>query len=306
VDVRRLLILRTVAHSGSLAAAARELGWTQPAVSQHVRALERETGLPLVVRGSRGVVLTEAGRVLLGHADAVAARLRAAEDELAELAGLRAGTVRLAAFPSASATLVPAALRELARRRPGLAVELVDAEPPEAVELVASGGADAALVFDYDSAGRTVAGRPYLTARPLWADPVRVVLPAGHRHAGRRRLALADLAADRWVSGCPRCRAHLDEVCRDAGFSPDVRHSTDDYVVVQALVAQGLAVALLPALAVAAFRDPGVRVVATPDAGARHLGVVHHAEATGAPALAAVLEAFGRGRAADWEDGADE
>src|SRR5689334_81863 len=101
MDARRLTVFATVARAGSMGAAARELGWTQPAVSQHVRALERQLRVPLVVRGSRGVVLTDAGRLLLAHADAVAARLRTAEAELGALADARAGSVRLATFPTA-------------------------------------------------------------------------------------------------------------------------------------------------------------------------------------------------------------
>lgn len=115
-DPRRLLVFREVARAGSLAGAARVLGWTQPAVSQHVRRLEEAAGTPLVVRAGRGVALTEAGRVLLRHADAVADRLDAAEQDLAALAGLQTGRVRVAAFPTAAAVLTD--LRAWAERAP--------------------------------------------------------------------------------------------------------------------------------------------------------------------------------------------
>ncbi len=281
MDVRRVEIFRVVAHAGSLAAAARQLHVTQPAVSQQVAALERQVGSPLIVRTTRGIRLTEAGTVLLVHADAVAARLRSATEELAGLAALDAGTIRLAAFPSAAATLVPAALVALPA---GLEVRLQEAEPPEALSSVRSGEVDAALVFAY--AWSADLG-PDLVATALTEDPVRVVLPAGESFGG-----LAGLASRRWVSGCPRCGEHLLRVCAAAGFVPDVRHSTDDYVVVQALVAAGIGVALLPELALRAFRHPGVEVHPGAQAGARSVSLVQHAETARTPALQALVRAL--------------
>lgn len=283
-----MLIFRTVARTGSIAGAARELGWTQPAVGHHLRLLEREARCPLVVRRSRGVQLTEAGRALLEHADAVAARLHAAEEELAAHAQLRAGTVRIAAFPSATAVLVPRALAALALRMPGVEVRIVEAEPPEAVAMTRDGRADLALVFHYpESAPALPAGS---VERPIGTEEVRLVLPAGHRLAGAPIVPLAELRAERWVAGCARCSEHLHRVCARAGFTPDKRHSTDNYVVVQALVASGLAVSLLPALALESHRDPGVAVARTDLAGHRALGVVHHEEAVRSPGVAAAVD----------------
>ena len=150
LDARRVLIFRDVARAGSISAAARALGWTQPAVSQHLARLERDAGAPLLLRGPGGVTLTESGRVLLGRADAVAAELHLADEELAALAQLRGGRVRLVAFPSAAATLVPEALGTLAERHPEVTVGLDEAEPPEAMAAVAAGDADLAVVFGYD------------------------------------------------------------------------------------------------------------------------------------------------------------
>ena len=141
MDPRRLLVFREVGRAGSLAGAARALGWTQPAVSQHVRRLEADTGTPLVVRAGRGVALTEAGRVLLRHADAVAERLAAAEQDLAALSGLVAGQVRVGAFPTAAAVLLPPVLADLLGRAPRLDVRFVELEPPEAEAAVRSGEA---------------------------------------------------------------------------------------------------------------------------------------------------------------------
>lgn len=281
IDVRRLLVLREVARGGSLSEGARRLGWTQPAVSQHLQALERGAGVPLVLRGPGGVTLTEAGEALLRRADAVAAELHAAEEEVAALAQLRAGRVRLQCFPSAAATLVPVAVRALADRHPDVAVGLVEAEPPEALPAVAAGDADLAVVFGYDGPPADL-GR--LVWRPLLSEPVHLVLPPGE--AARPLAALAD---HDWIGGCERCRVHLVDCCAAAGFEPALRHTTDDYVVVQALVARGLGVTALPASALEAYRHPDVQVLPEPALGRRDVGVVHRPGADQVPATAALL-----------------
>ncbi len=289
VDVRRVLIFRTVARAGSIAGGARRLGWTQPAVSQHLRQLEREVRCPLVIRQPRGVRLTEAGHALLAHADALAARLHSAEEELAALATLRAGTVRLAAFPSASATLVPPALAELATSHPGLDVQLMEAEPPEALDRVRAGEADMAVVFAYPETEPLLTRE--LTMRPIGEDPIKVVLPAEHPLAGGDRVELSALREERWVAGCARCREHLRHVCARSGFQPDTRHATDDYVVAQALVADGLAVTLLPQLALRSYRHPKVAVLDA-EASSRQLMIIHHRESIRTPAIAASVTAI--------------
>lgn len=287
MDPRRVLLFRAVARAGSLSGAARELGWTQPAVSQQLQRLEREVGSPLVLRSTRGVTLTESGTVLLQRADAVAGALHMAGEELAALADLRGGRVRLVAFPSASATLAPAALGRLARDHPGIEVALVEAEPPEAWAAVRAGEADLALVFGYD-------GPPPddgdLTWLPLAIEPVDLVLPPGHPHGARRAVRLEALADETWIGGCPRCRQHLVDRCRAAGFDPRLSHETDDYVAVQALVAAGLGVTLLPRSALRAFRNPEVVVRESPVLGHRHVGLVHRPGAEQVPATRALVE----------------
>ncbi|MER8188444.1 LysR family transcriptional regulator [Kitasatospora sp. NPDC094015] len=288
MDPHRLLIFREVARTESIAAAARRLGWTQPAVSQHLRRLERQAGLPLVVRHSRGIRLTEAGATLLRHADAIATRLHAAEDDMAALADLAAGTVRLAAFPSACATLVPTAMTNLARHRPGLEIRMTQCEPPAATTLVTSGEADLAVLFSHDS--RLPDHGPDLQLIPLTDDPVRLVVPTGHP-AATAAAPLTCLASTPWIAGCPSCATHLAHTCEAAGFSPDVQHSTDDYVVVQNLVARGLGVALLPQLALDAYHHPDVRALplATTE---RALYLLCHREALQIPAVAETVRAL--------------
>jgi DNA-binding transcriptional LysR family regulator len=283
MDPKRLLIFRAVARAGSISAAARELGWTQPAVSQHLRALERSAGCALLLRGATGVQLTEPGRVLLSRADALAVQLHLAEEELADLTSLRRGRVRLAAYPSAAATLVPRAVAGLRERHPDVDVELTEAEPPQAMALVAAGDVDLALVFTYDEPPDG------LGWRPLGDEPVALVVGGDHWAAARRRLTLADLADEPWVVGCERCRAHAVRVCAEAGFAPRVRHVSDDYVVVQNLVAVGLGVTLLPRSALEAYRHPDVAVREHASYGTRRFGLVHRDGADTVPATAALV-----------------
>lgn len=286
-----MLVFRTVARAGSLSAAARDLGWSQPAVSQQLQHLEREVGGPLVVRSSRGVTLTEAGSLLLSRADAVAGELHMAAEELASLAELRGGRVRLVAFPSAAATLAPAALSLLSRDHPGVEVALVEAEPPEAWASVREGEADVALVFGYDGPPPD-ATRPGgdLTWLPLAVEPVDLVLPPDHPVARRRAVRLADLSDATWIGGCSRCRQHLIDRCRDAGFEPRLAHETDDYVAVQALVAAGLGVTLLPRSALVAYRHRDVAVRSSPTLGDRHVGLIYRPGAEQVPATRAFVE----------------
>lgn len=289
LDPKRLLVFREVARAGSLTGAARALGWTQPAVSQHLAALEREVRVPLVLRGPAGTRLTEAGEVLLRRADAVAAELHAAGEELAALAQLRGGRVRLQAHPSAAATLVPEAVRALAAAHPEVQVGLVESEPPEALAAVTAGDCDLALAFGYDAAP---VGLGTLAWRALLTEPVHLVVPADGSPTGPdngRAVTLADLAGADWIGGCERCRVHLVDCCRSVGFEPSLRHETDDYVVVQNLVARGLGVTALPQSALTAYRHPGVRVVEEPALGQRVVGVAYRPGADQVPATAALL-----------------
>jgi molybdate transport repressor ModE-like protein len=289
LDVRRLRILREVARTGSVSGAARALDYTQPAVSHHLARLEAEVGTPLLVRAGRGVRLTEAGTALVAHADVLLARLADAEEEVAAIAGLHAGRVRAASFPSGSATLVPAALVALRERHPGIDASFVEAEPPGSIELLAAGDVDLALAFAYDeSSVPPPSGHEVVE---LLADDVLAVLPAGHARAGNGTLDLAVLAGETWIAGCPRCRGHLLHACAGAGFAPRIAHETDDYVTVQALVAAGLGVALLPGLALRALRRDDVAVLALAVPAPRHVVAVVPAPPR-PPATDALLDAL--------------
>lgn len=301
VDPRRLLIFREVARRGSLSAAATALGWTQPAVGQHVQRLERDLGLALALRSTKGITLTEAGVRLLSHADAVASRLAAAGQEMDALRTLRTGRLRLAAFPSAAAALLPTALGRMAAEAPGLDVRLTELEPPEALAAVLVGDIDLAVIFHHPSTDSPDL-HPDLVIHALGEDPVLAVLPARHPYwppdGSRGSLNLASLAGERWIAGCLRCRTHLQALARSAGFQPDVRHTTDDYVVVQKLVAAGLAVALLPALAVAAAPNDQVATVGINGNPVRQISLAHRKEASPVPAVRTAVHALTAGHEA--------
>ncbi len=286
MDPRRLLVFREVARAGSLAGAARVLGWTQPAVSQQVRRLEAETGTPLVVREGRGVALTDAGRVLLRHAEGIADRLAAAEQDLAALTGLAAGVVRIVAFPTAAAVLVPPALAALREAAPALEVHFTELEPPEAEAAVRGGAADLGIVFRHEGDVDPVPGD--LLREPLARHPVQAVVPAGRAAPA----TLADMRDEAWIAGCARCRRHLLRCARQAGFVPAVRFATDDHVVVQRLVARGLGVALLPSWALAVSPQPGVAAVDLPGVDGRVVESLVRPDARQVPAVAAALGAL--------------
>jgi DNA-binding transcriptional LysR family regulator len=301
LDVIRLRVLVAVARHGSVTAAARALNYAQPSISHHIARLEAETGARLLQRAGRGVRLTEAGRLLAERAEEIIGRLDAAEAELAAHVGLREGRVRLAAFPSALGTIVPAAAARLEAETPGMDLMLTEAEPPEALRMLRAGYVDVALVFQHYQADADPAP-PDPTdegtrGRLLLDEPVHLVTPAPGGPAGggapaADHLAEAGLAAyaeHRWIAGCERCRSYLIRQCGRAGFTPKVAFTTDDYVAVQALVAAGLGVTTLPGLCLRAARHPGI--VATPLPGARrHVFAVTYGDPPDPPATARLID----------------
>ncbi|WP_426560770.1 LysR family transcriptional regulator [Angustibacter sp. McL0619] len=250
IDVNALRVVRAIGDEGGFTAAANALGYSQPAVSQLVRRLEQRIGTPLVERHGRSVRLTEAGQVLARHAVTVQAALDTADEEIAAITGLRAGRVRVMAFPSSSASVVPRALADLRARHPGLQVTFSEGEPPQSLAALRSGECDVAVAFTYPGtgAGRDVDDLAGLLTVPLLDDELHVVLPADHPLADQRRIGLDQLRDQPWIAGCPRCRGHLMSLAERDGFTPRVEFETDDYVAVMGLVAEGLGVALVPGL----------------------------------------------------------
>ncbi|WHM31254.1 LysR family transcriptional regulator [Streptomyces sp. BPPL-273] len=296
IEARHLRVLRAVASTGSFSAAGRELGCTQPAVSQQMKALESSVGTPLLVRTGREMRLTQAGEALVRHAAGIIAGLTAAEEEVAAIAGLRAGRVRLVSFPSGSSTLVPTALAALRAAHPGTRVSLEEAEPPNSVELLREGDCDVALAFRYEGAAGAEEWDD-LVVRPLLTDRLVALVPEGHllaRAESAGPVAIGELARESWIAGCPRCRGQLVEVCEGAGFSPRIDFATDDYPAVVGLVGAGLGVAVLPQLAVESVRPRGVRTVALEPAVRREIVALSLPDLAQVPAVAATLDELAR------------
>jgi DNA-binding transcriptional LysR family regulator len=277
LDPRRVLTFREVARQGSFSRAADTLSLTQSAVSQQVAALERQLGLRLLHRGRGGVRPTAAGETLLEHAGALADRLALASAQLGELIGEERRALRLGAFPSALATIVPAAVSRLLAREPGLEVSLVEGGQEALVAGVRDGALHLALCFqDAALPRREHAGT---RRRDLHEEPMLAVLPPRHRLARRTSVRLADLAHDTFVA--PSRDGIIARACRAAGFEPSIPIVSSDPLAVRAVVQAGLAVSVTSHLLAAQLH--GVRLVplegaprrviyaVLPDAGARAL-----------------------------------
>ncbi|MFI6286965.1 LysR family transcriptional regulator [Streptomyces sp. NPDC051018] len=288
IEARHLRVLRAVATTGSFSAAARALGCTQPAVSQQMKALEASAGTPLLIRTGREMRLTQAGEALVRHASGILAGLTAAEEEVAAIAGLRAGRVRLVSFPSGSSTLVPTALAALRAAHPGTRVSLVESEPPRSVEMLRDGDCDVALAFRYTGAERD-AEWDDLIVRPLLTDRLVGLVPEQHPLAESGTVSIGDLADEPWIAGCPRCRRRLVEVCEAAGFTPRIDFATDDYPAVIGLVAAGLGVAVLPELALESVRPKATRTVVVEPRVTREIVALTLPDLAQVPAVAATL-----------------
>lgn len=293
MDLTRLAVLAAFQRTGSVTRAAEELHYSQPTVSHHLHRLEVETGAVLFTRVGRALVLTSEGERLAQRAAEILGLVARAHSELDAATNLQRGQVALGGFPSAVATLGPHILTQLAVQHPGLSVELRECEPPEAEQLLVEGGIDLALVF-------TFPGQPHsetVTSEGLGVDPLYLVTPLGSSmQSGARDAdgavpprALAAFARSPWLAGCERCRTHMVSTCGRAGFAPQITFASDDYVAIQALVAVGHGVTMLPRLALEAHRHPGVEV--TPVAGAaRNVALLSLGAPPLPPALAATAD----------------
>ncbi|SFP67055.1 DNA-binding transcriptional regulator, LysR family [Amycolatopsis arida] len=292
MDIGRLRTLREFADRGSVTAAARALHCTPSAVSQQLRALQAEVGLPLTEPAGRGLRLTDAGRALVARADEVLAAVARAESELDTYRRSPRGRVRLALFPSAGLLLLPGLLHRLAGHdRLELDVRDVDMPPAEVPGLVAD--------YDVVVAHRDEYSAPFDSGRmevvPLLREPLDVVLPPGHPLAARKRVDLSELAEERWI--CADVGFPVDDVLRSlavrTGVRPRVVYRINDFQVIEALVAAGHGTALLPRYTLAGADER--RLACRPLAGIRAARLVEAVARTGAfdrPAVAAVLAAL--------------
>lgn len=263
LDLTRLRVFREVASRRSFSGAAETLDYTQSAVSQQVSKLERDVGLTLIERASRPVGLTEAGETLFARTDVIFGEVASAESELRALAGLEAGKLRLGAFATACATLLPGAITRFAERHPGVAVGLSEMEPDVARRRLRAAEIDLAVTYrfcDFDDPTSDDGLEDFAVAR----DPFVLALPQGHRLARKASLRLAELSDEPWLGAPARgssagYRDFLIRLCRKAGFEPSIAFEPEDLWTGRAIVAAGLAVGLIPQLAFT-VPHPGVAI----------------------------------------------
>nr|BFD87923.1 LysR family transcriptional regulator [Streptomyces sp. Xyl84] len=287
-DSRHIRTFHAVVGAGTYSGAAASLGYTQPAVTQQMKALERTVGSPLFVRVGRRMRLTEAGETLARHAEAILTSLSVAQEQVTAITRLRSGRVRVCAFPSANATVVPEALARLAADHPGIRVQLLEDEPPDSLERLTRGACDITLAFTYPGLHESVPDE--VVEIPLLEDQLTVLMPVGHPLARRRAVRLADLAEERWIAGCPRCRTNFLHECAELGFAPDIAYTTDDGLVVQSLVAEGLGVAMMPGLVLSFLRLDRVAGRALEPAVRRRISAYVLREHLRVPATALVVD----------------
>lgn len=292
LDVRRILLFAEVARRGSVTAAARALNYTPSAVSQQISRLEAEAGQPLLERHARGVALTDAGRALAIRGERIERELKAADNELADFAGLRAGTLRVGTFPTVGASLLPSVVIAFREAHPDVRLTVRSARIAGLWSMLENREIELSLMWDYDWCR---IDREDATVIPIRDDPPALLVSDGHPLASRPWATLAEVAEDPWITRAdhhPVAEA-LERSCRAVGFEPQIAYEAHDYQEAQAMVATGIGVALAPMLALDGSIRPGVSVLPLrPPAPVRRILLVSmsdHSFTPAAQAFAALL-----------------
>jgi DNA-binding transcriptional LysR family regulator len=281
LNLVHLRVLAAVERHGSVTEAAKELQYSQSSVSHHLARLEAATGVKLIQRVGRGIRLTPEGQLFASRATEIVGRVDAATNELAAQVGLQSGRVRLAANASVLSTLVPKAAATLAHAHPGLELSLVDRHPVEGLQALRRGEVDVALIYRHAD-------------DPVEEDGFRLVHVTDdsiYLVSQRPDDSIANHRHSAWIGGCERCRVELFTVCRQDGFTPRIAFSSDEIVVVQALVAAGIGVATLPGLALQAHRRSDIHtseITSFP----RQIYAVTYGEPPDPPATIALIQAI--------------
>ncbi len=300
LDVHRLRVFRSVVASGSIQAAANNLGYTPSAVSQHVTALQRETGLALISRVGRGIEPTAAGRALALEIDGVLSRLGEVESVVGDLRAGRTGSLSIAYFASVGSAWMPTVVATMMAEFPSVRLDLalredVPTDPGERPDLQIA-------------VEQGAIHRPGLVAQHLLDDPYVAVLPSGHPLAERDEIDLVELAGERWVDNDFArgwCRRNLIEACHAAGFSPPFHVEAHDYPTATAFVAAGIGVTVLPTLGARQLPPGVVAVPVTSPTPVRSIYALVREGVADTPAVRTVLRVLSRlgaqaaGRAAD-------
>jgi DNA-binding transcriptional LysR family regulator len=293
LGIWRLQLLREVARRGTIKAAAAAMSVTPSAVSQQLKLLELEAGVPLLEPHGRRVRLTDAGQMLVRHADAITAAIAAAESELAATRDAISGTLRVAAFPTAARVMMPRVLASLGARHPELRLTFRDLETDESLLALQMDEIDLAVVDEYDDRSRIRA--PGVETIAILRDPLYVAFPPG-RTPPAGRVRLTDLASESWIMDTEASTIFqvIARACERAGFEPHIRAQCKDYGVIHALVGSGLGMAILPGLALH-DRPGSLRVTRTSPPLERTVFAAVRPERRAHPAVAAMLaelEAF--------------
>ncbi len=297
LDVRRLRLLRELAHRGTIAAVAQALSFTPSAVSQQLSALEREAGLPLLERSGRRVVLTPAGRNLVRHAETVLEQLERAAAELASARQGLAGPLRIGTFASAGRTIIPAALIALARQHPGLEPMISEIDPADVADALRAGDLEVALIHEYDFAAagpepglatEALCTEAMYLASPASEDPLDEPDPPDEPGPGAPIGRWRDWP---WITATPgtMCQQMTVRACQAAGFTPRTRHRVDDFSTTLTLVAAGQGVALVPQLGLGDL-PPGVMLTRLPLS--RRTKIAYRSGADRHPAVATITAAL--------------
>lgn len=274
LDIRRLQVLLAVVEEGSVTGAAASLGYTPSAISQQLLRLEREAGQPLLDRHARGMTPTDAGLVLATHARKILRQLAAAEADLAEVAGVRRGSVTLGTFPTVGSSFLPLAVRRYRELYPNISLTISSGREDTLVRMLEDGTVAMSLLWDYEWQR---IDNDELVLTELFTDPTVLLVGSNHRLARRRNVRMSDLASEPWIiraGGHPVVEV-LDRSAVAAGFTPTIAFQANDYQEAQAMVSVGLGIALAPRTATV-NQHPDVRVVSLGDtAPSRRVLVAH-------------------------------
>ncbi|MFI9505186.1 LysR family transcriptional regulator [Nocardia sp. NPDC052566] len=281
LDVRKLRLLRELAHRRTIAAVAEALSYTPSAVSQQLTALERETGVPLLERTGRRVTLTAAALTLVEHTETILAALERAAADLATAGAALTGTLRIGAFPTAVRTILSPTLVALSRDHPGLELMVTELDPATAPAALRAETLDVALVQAYDYV--PAEPDPALDTEPLLRETIYLAALTGDPLPAHRNAP--------WILSTPGTLCHTMTVraCQAAGFTPRVRHHADDFSTVLALVAANQGIALVPELGA---RTPPPNVVLTPLPAHRTTHLAYRRGTATHPAIAAARTAL--------------
>lgn len=292
IDLDALASLRAVHLEGSVVSAAASLGFTPSAISQQIKRLERQAGVSLLERVGRGVVLTGEGRQLVDRGARLLGDLEEIESSLHQQAGTVTGTIRLVAFSTAVRGLLANALPGVLDQHPGLEVRLLERDPWEAVDLIATGRSDIGLVHSWGDVPLAIPDHVHSVR--LMRDVADVLVPRSHRLSKRAKVTPLDLRNERWVATPENtiCREWLTRMHDGTGGLPDIVHQSGEFESHIVLVAAGLGVALVPRLGRAVLPAEVVAVPVHNPVPSREISLIVRRTMAGSPAVAAVLAAL--------------